>query len=193
MSAEPERREVGDPASLKALGHPLRQRMLRRLDRQGPATATTLAKEMGENTGVTSYHLRQLADHGFIEDAPELAKRRERWWRSRPQDLRFLPRSAMTEDARLALGRLTELDAAADDEALQRFQRQRDTIGGWGDAFLFSRSALRLAPDELASFWEDYLALVLRYRQDDATHGVLPDSNETRRILVRFLAFPDID
>jgi len=193
MSAEHERREVGDPASLKALGHPLRQRMLRRLHRQGPATATALAKELGENTGVTSYHLRQLADHGFIEDAPDLAKGRERWWRARPQDLRFLPRSAMTEDARLALERLTELDAADDDDALRRFQQQRDTLGEWGDAFLFSRSALRLAPDELISFWEDYLALVLRYRQDDPNHGVAPDANDARRILVRFLAFPDVD
>ncbi len=193
MSAERERRAVGDPARLKALGHPLRQRMLRRLHRQGPATATTLAEELGENTGVTSYHLRQLADHGFIEDAPELAKGRERWWRARPQDIRFLPRSAMTEDARLALDRLTELDDAADEEALRRFQRRRDDMGPWGDALLFSRSALRLAPDELLSFWEEYLALVLRYRQDDATNGVAPDSNEARRILVRFLAFPDVD
>ena len=99
----------------------------------------------------------------------------------------------MTEDARLALERLTELDAADDEEALRRFQQQRDTIGGWGDAFLFSRSALRLAPVELVSFWEDYLALVLRYRQDDPNQGVAADANETRRILVRFLAFPDID
>jgi hypothetical protein len=142
---------------------------------------------------VTSYHLRQLADHGFIEDAPDLAKGRERWWRARPQDIRFLPRSAMTEDARLALERLNELDAADDDDALRRFQQQRDTIGDWGDAFLFSRSALRLAPDELLHFWEDYLALVLRYRQDDPSDGVAPDANDARRILVRFLAFPDVD
>lgn len=193
MSPGRERRAVDDPASLKALGHPLRQRMLRRLHREGPATATALAAALGENTGVTSYHLRQLADHGFIEDAPELAKGRERWWRARPQDLRFLPRSAMTEEARLALDRLTELDATADEDALRRFQQRRDEIGRWGDAFLFSRSALRLAPDELLSFWEDYLALVQRYRQDDEGHGVAPDSNDARRILVRFLAFPDVD
>lgn len=99
----------------------------------------------------------------------------------------------MTEDARLALDRLTELDATADEDALRRFQQRRDEMGRWGDAFLFSRSALRLAPEELLNLWEDYLAPVLRYRQDDTGAGVEPDANDARRILVRFLAFPDVD
>src|SRR5690349_5294051 len=55
-------RELSDPAALKALGHPLRQQILRHLHRDGPATATTLAAALGENTGATSYHLRQLAE-----------------------------------------------------------------------------------------------------------------------------------
>jgi DNA-binding transcriptional ArsR family regulator len=184
-------RELSDPASLKALGHPLRQRILRRLHRDGPATATTLAAELGENTGATSYHLRRLAEHGFVEDVPERAKGRERWWRARPQDLRFLPRSAMTEDARAALDHLTELNAAEDDAALDRFQRRRDQMGQWGDALLFSRGALRLTGEELLAFWEEYLALLNRYRSDDPEGGRA--NPEARRILVRFLAFPDVD
>ncbi|NEE42348.1 transcriptional regulator, partial [Streptomyces sp. SID7982] len=32
--------------------------------------------------GATSYHLRQLAEAGLVEDAPELGKGRERWWRA---------------------------------------------------------------------------------------------------------------
>jgi DNA-binding transcriptional ArsR family regulator len=200
MRDVPITRELGDPASLKVLGQPLRQQILRRLHRSGPATATTLAVQLGENTGVTSYHLRRLADHDFVEEVPELAKGRERWWRARPQDIRFLPRSAMTEEARLAFDTMTQLDAAADEEALGRFWRARDGLGPWGDALLFSRSALRLAPHELISFWEDYLALVMRYRQDeppDGTERGPADPDETtpqsRRILVRFLAFPDVD
>ena len=35
---------------------------------RGPTTATALAPRLGLNTGATSYHLRQLAQHGFIVD-----------------------------------------------------------------------------------------------------------------------------
>ncbi len=180
-----------DPGALKALGHPLRQRILRHLHRDGPATATALAAALGENTGATSYHLRRLAEHDFVEDVPGRAKGRERWWRARPQDLRFLPRSALAEDARVALDHLTEIDAAEDDAALERFRLRRDELGPWGDALLFSRGALRLTGGELRAFWEDYLALLHRYRSDDP-EGDRGDP-EARRVLVRVLAFPDVD
>jgi DNA-binding transcriptional ArsR family regulator len=196
MADASNRREVGDPGSLKALGHPLRQQILRQLRRSGPATATSLAAELGENTGATSYHLRQLAVHGFVEEVPDRARGRERWWQAPPQDVRFLPRSQLTEEARVAFDQMAELDAATDEEALNRFLRQRDDLGPWGDAFLFSRSALRLSPDELVRFWQDYLALVLRYRADDPTERGPEDSEappDDRRILVRLLAFPDVD
>ena len=189
-------REVGDPGSLKALGHPLRQQILHRLRRSGPATATSLAAELGENTGATSYHLRQLAAHGFVEEVPERARGRERWWQAPPQDIRFLPRSELTEEARVAFDQMTELDAAADGEALNRFLRHRDELGPWGDAFLFSRSALRLSPDERRGLWEHYGAVVRRHRADDPAAQAAGESGtppDDRRILVRFLAFPDVD
>jgi predicted ArsR family transcriptional regulator len=72
------------PEQLKALTHPARVRMLGILRIDGPATATTLARRLGLNSGATSYHLRQLATHGFIEDDEEHAgSGRERWWRAR--------------------------------------------------------------------------------------------------------------
>jgi DNA-binding transcriptional ArsR family regulator len=71
-----------DPAGLKALAHPVRLRMLGLLRTDGPATATTLAARLGLNTGATSYHLRQLAQHGFITDDEGRGNGRERWWRA---------------------------------------------------------------------------------------------------------------
>lgn len=70
------------PSQLKALAHPARLRMLRMLRLDGPATSTSLAARLGMNTGTVSYHLRQLALHGFIEDAPGRGTKRDRWWRS---------------------------------------------------------------------------------------------------------------
>jgi DNA-binding transcriptional ArsR family regulator len=193
MSSPAGPRELSDPGALKALGHPLRQQILRRLHRDGPATATSLAAVLGENTGATSYHLRRLAEHGFVEEVPERAAGRQRWWRARPQDLRFLPRSAMSEDARAALDRLDQISTAEDDAALARFHAGRDSMGPWGDALLFSRGALRLTRDELVGFWEEYLALLLRYRRDDPTDGDNPAPPDAHRVLIRFLAFPDVD
>ncbi|MFJ1589727.1 helix-turn-helix domain-containing protein [Kitasatospora albolonga] len=71
-----------DARALRAIAHPLRLRLLDTLREFGPATASKLGDRLGESSGSTSYHLRQLAESGLVEDAPELGKGRERWWRS---------------------------------------------------------------------------------------------------------------
>jgi DNA-binding transcriptional ArsR family regulator len=71
-----------DIAGLRALSHPVRLRMLGLLRSEGPATATSLARRLDLNTGATSYHLRQLAQHGFIEEDTERGSGRDRWWRA---------------------------------------------------------------------------------------------------------------
>ncbi|MEU9030624.1 helix-turn-helix domain-containing protein [Streptomyces sp. NPDC048383] len=78
-----------DAHSLRGLAHPLRIRILSALRLNGPATASQLAERLGESSGATSYHLRQLAAHGFVEDAPEHGKGRERWWRSAHDGTKF--------------------------------------------------------------------------------------------------------
>src|SRR6266571_1026927 len=74
------RRDV-DLDGLRALAHPLRQRILYHLAFAGPATSTSIAEAFGESTGSASYHLRQLARFGFIEEIPDQGSGRERWWR----------------------------------------------------------------------------------------------------------------
>lgn len=67
---------------VRTLAHPVRSRLLSALRAYGPSTATTLAQRLGTNTGATSYHLRQLAEVGLVEDDPEHGTGRERWWRA---------------------------------------------------------------------------------------------------------------
>ena len=67
--------------SLKAFAHPLRMAMYAELQRVGSATASQLGRSLGESSGQTSYHLRQLERHGFVEDDPKHSGGRERWWR----------------------------------------------------------------------------------------------------------------
>lgn len=77
-----------DIAGLRALSHPVRLRILGLLRTEGPATATGLARRLDLNTGATSYHLRQLAQHGFIEEDAERGNARDRWWRAAHQSTR---------------------------------------------------------------------------------------------------------
>lgn len=77
----PTTRQLG-PKSLRAQAHPLRLALLVALREYGPATATGLAARLGECSGLTSYHLCQLAAHDFVVEDLERGNRRERWWRA---------------------------------------------------------------------------------------------------------------
>ncbi|MFJ9029250.1 ArsR/SmtB family transcription factor [Streptomyces sp. NPDC102274] len=80
-----------DARSLRGLAHPLRIRLMTTLRHEGPATASQLAERLGESSGATSYHLRQLAVYGFVEDDPTRGKGRERWWKASDEGTRFGP------------------------------------------------------------------------------------------------------
>lgn len=80
---------VMDPRALRALAHPLRMQIMAALREYGPATASGLGERLGESSGATSYHLRQLAAHGFVEDDPKRGTGRERWWKAVHRGTRF--------------------------------------------------------------------------------------------------------
>src|SRR5687767_2926142 len=92
---EPDDAHVVPTEALHALAHPLRVRMYDELSSRGPATASELARRFGESTGATSYHLRQLARHGFIEEDPTRGTLRERYWRAKPGKSRFATHHVM--------------------------------------------------------------------------------------------------
>jgi DNA-binding transcriptional ArsR family regulator len=69
------------PRRLRGLTHPIRVRLLFLLGDEGPATASQLGRRIGQSSGVTSYHLRMLAELGLVEDDPDRGDGRDRWWR----------------------------------------------------------------------------------------------------------------
>ncbi|GAA3565909.1 hypothetical protein GCM10022419_053240 [Nonomuraea rosea] len=75
--------KISDPQVLKVVAHPLRVRLLGLLRTDGPATASELGRRVGESSGSTSYHLRELFKYGFIEEDDERRDGRERRWRAR--------------------------------------------------------------------------------------------------------------
>ncbi|MDX3245140.1 helix-turn-helix domain-containing protein [Streptomyces sp. ME18-1-4] len=182
--------ELGDLAALKALAQPRRQRMLEHLTLHGPATSATLARALGLNTGATSYHLRELARYGFVEEMAEagraeLSAHRERWWRAVPGDLRFPPRSRQSPELRHVMDELNHHAYAADLDLFERLQRDAGDGDPWADAFPYSRGTIRLTLPELRDFFEEYIALLNRYKRSDAE---TPPG--ARTLLTRFLAFP---
>ncbi|MGH8876095.1 MAG: helix-turn-helix domain-containing protein, partial [Stackebrandtia sp.] len=83
MTEDPETSKIHlDARNLRGIAHPVRVRIIGLLRTDGPATATGLARLLGLNTGATSYHLRQLADNGFIVEDAERGTGRERWWKA---------------------------------------------------------------------------------------------------------------
>lgn len=73
---------VTDPETLRAMAHPLRQRIMVEINVREHARAADLAKALGVPANAISFHLRVLAKHRFIEEAPDLARdKRDRVWR----------------------------------------------------------------------------------------------------------------
>src|SRR4051794_41945900 len=72
--------ELTDPRAMRAYAHPVRLALIGLLRRHGPLTATQAAARLGESSGTTSFHLRQLAKYGFCEEAGG-GKGREKPWR----------------------------------------------------------------------------------------------------------------
>ncbi|GAA2118276.1 ArsR/SmtB family transcription factor [Actinomadura alba] len=180
--------EIKDLEVLKSLAHPRRQRIVEELALHGPATSASLARALGLNTGATSYHLRELAKHGFVEEVPEKAHGRERWWRAVRGDRRFPPYSRQTPEMRAALDRLNGMSLEADFEQFARFQLQREEMGEWADAVPYSRSILHLTLAEVREFFEEYIKLVNRFKRDGTE---IP--GDARPVFARFLAFPAPD
>ncbi|XRQ03867.1 ArsR/SmtB family transcription factor [Actinomadura welshii] len=186
MKEQPAPEVITDPQQVRLLAHPLRRRIAE-IMRRGPVSSTTLARELGQSTGSTSYHLRQLAKHGFVEEAPELARGRERWWRVVPADRRIPPYREQSPQMRDAVEDLTRLEFANELDMLTRYQRERDGMGEWADALLFSFSTVTLTPEQVRPFFEEYIALLYRYKRADDDPP--PDA---RTLHARFLAFPEV-
>jgi DNA-binding transcriptional ArsR family regulator len=74
-----ELRTVSDAQTLRALSHPVRIALIEALFIGGAMTATQVGGRIGESPTTCSFHLRQLAKYGFVEEAGGGAGRARPW------------------------------------------------------------------------------------------------------------------
>ena len=77
----PVQRTLNDARTMRALAHPVRILLIEELSYGGPGmTATEVAERIGESPTTCSFHLRQLAKYGLVEEAGG-GRGRARPWR----------------------------------------------------------------------------------------------------------------
>ena len=139
-----------------ALAHPLRFRIWELL-REGPATASQLARRLGESRGSASYHLRFLARAGVIVEDTSVGTRRERWWR-RPEAPVVAAASADAE-GRAIDARMLAVFFARDEEVRHRYVVGRATAP-WCEAAFVGNWFVALTPAEADELGRNLFAIV---------------------------------
>ena len=188
-----------DVATMRAFAHPLRMQIYRLLQEQGAATSAQLARALDESSGQTSYHLRQLERHGFVEEDPGRGTARERWWRAlgfsysdrewvgdaEEVDLTRPEASASmlilrTQTEQYAASTLDWLDRAPTEEPAWRWSAMR------------SQTVTELTPEELGALNEALGAVVDEHvERARAAHPEGEDHGaDVRRVQVLIHSFP---
>lgn len=177
-------------AELKALAHPLRVRMLDALVADGPATASHLAERFGENTGATSYHLRQLAQHGFIEEDTGRGHGRQRWWRLRRRGW-SLPSLGSSQDPatrHYASLLLNEINQSRLERLRAWFENIQEWDERWVSASTDADGRFTLTSDELAALSAELHTVLARYIELEQRRD--PPPPDAARVDVQLYAFP---
>ena len=188
-----------DAPALKALAHPLRLQILRVLTLRKKVSVTSLAEELGETTGATSYHLRQLARHGFVEetDADETAgrggvtrpagRKRQLWQmavdRVHMTGYEFLANAETREAAGFVL---REIQADRSRRLANWYATATQWSAGWQRASSDADMFLELNQKQTRALADELAAVVTKYRTMKPGRGA-------RMIDVQYAVFPNDD
>jgi DNA-binding transcriptional ArsR family regulator len=166
--------KLTDVRMLRGIAHPMRNRILEEMGAGGAMRAADVAERLGIPANQASFHLRQLAKYGLVEEAPELARDgRDRVWRlvhesGMSVNLDDLARQEGGRAAVAVFRKQWSADAhAAIDRADQHDGRAADTM------VAVSVHALRLTKDEAKELAGEINDLVdgWRMKGQDSSEG----------------------
>ena len=156
-----ELRKITDARTLRALAHPVRIALFEELALGGAMTATEIGERIGETATTCSFHLRQLAKYGFVEEAGGGAGR-SRPWRLTSIGMSFAPggdpNAQIASDAVVRMFR---------ERQFARYDEWRATKGSyprqWQEAATNSHFLLYLTAPELEQLSSEVHELLARW------------------------------
>jgi DNA-binding transcriptional ArsR family regulator len=183
---------ISDPTVIRALAHPLRLDLLELLATGNPATAAQCGRILGVSQASCSFHLRQLAKYGFVEDAGPGRDRRERTWRL--PDPRPSVRVAAADNP-LARRQLERVVVEREVQAILDFvDRDDDDTSAWRRQAGITTALALVSADEAAQLKAQWLALLEPYLA--RTQAIVSARRPGQRFARYFLAatpLPDHD
>jgi DNA-binding transcriptional ArsR family regulator len=179
--------QLTDPRALRALAHPVRLELMGLLRRGGPLTATQAGEQIGESPASCSFHLRQLAKYGLVEEAGG-GRGRERPWRATAISTEWAAQGVDEETD--AAGTL--LSRVVVERYLQNAIAWLDRRGSedpeWVEAATISDALVYMTPAELREVEKGFRALLEPFLR--RLEGPEPPAEGARPVNVIALGFP---
>jgi predicted ArsR family transcriptional regulator len=174
---------------LRAYAHPVRMKLILALRTRGPLTATQAGRLLGESSGTCSFHLRQLAKYGLVEETGE-GTGREKPWRATTTSTNW-DNVQPTPEATAAASLLSEVLAESYFAALMRWLEVRSGESEeWQRAAFIGDRVLWVTADELAQIGRELSAIVDRYFERQVNPELRPPGARLATYL--HLGFPNM-
>jgi DNA-binding transcriptional ArsR family regulator len=179
--------QLTNPRALRALAHPVRLELMSLLRRGGPLTATQAGERIGESPSSCSFHLRQLAKYGLVEEAGG-GHGRERPWRATAISTEWAARGS-DDEADAATAMLSRVVIERYFESALEWLDRRDTEGPeWVDAAAISDALVYMTSEELRELDQGIRNLIEPYLK--RLEAREPPAEGARPVSVIALAFP---
>jgi DNA-binding transcriptional ArsR family regulator len=177
-----------DPRALRAYAHPVRMKLMGLLRAEGPLTATRAGELLGESSGTMSFHLRQLAKYGLVDEAGG-GTGREKPWRATTTSTDWAA-VAETPELAAATGMLNTMVAETYFEQLMRWlEGSPEEPPEWQDAAMLGDRILYLTAEELAGLRRKVRELVDVYFERLVRPELRPPGS--RKVTYLHIAFPN--
>jgi DNA-binding transcriptional ArsR family regulator len=179
--------QLTDPRALRALAHPIRLELISLLRQGGPLTATQAGERIGESPASCSFHLRQLAKYGLVEEAGG-GHGRERPWRATAISTEWAARASDDEtDAAGAMLSRVVIERYFE-SVLEWLDRRPSEKPEWVDAASISDALVYMTAEELREVDQGFRALLEPYLK--RLEAREPPAKGSRPVSVIALAFP---
>src|SRR5580698_1625076 len=180
---------LDNATALRAYAHPVRMKLIVALRTRGALTATQAGRLLGESSGTCSFHLRQLAKYGLVEETGG-GTGREKPWRATTTSTSWdeLPE---TPEALAAASLLSETVAQWYFAELMRWLEVRSGEDeNWQRAAFFGDRFLWVTADELDQVGRELLAVTDKYFEREVKPELRPKGARLATYL--HLGFPNM-